>query len=90
MCVSPEKVIRLNVSSGYRLSSASFIVSFAFSIGNPCIEPEVSSTKTSSFGVTSAAVTRSGGCKHKSEKAALGPAMRHNRVGDLLARDVVI
>ena len=49
--MSPAKVIRLNVSCGLRPSSASFIASLAFSMGKPDIEPEVSSTKTSSFGV---------------------------------------
>mgnify|MGYP003694099243 CR=1 FL=1 len=44
------------------------MVSLAFSIGKPDIDPEVSSTNTSSFGVTSSAVTRSGGCKIKLKK----------------------
>jgi len=45
--VSPEKVIRLNVSSLRRLSSARWIVFLAISSGNPHMEPDVSTTKIS-------------------------------------------
>ena len=37
--MSPANVMRLKVSRGFSPASASFIVSFAFSIGNPDIEP---------------------------------------------------
>ena len=65
MCVSPENVIRLKVSRGFSPSSASCMVSLAFSMGKPDMEPEVSSTKTSSLGVASAGATRSGGCSSR-------------------------
>ena len=68
MCVSPAKVIRLNVSRGFIASRANFMVSFAFSIGKPDMDPEVSSTKTSSFGVMSSTFVFSGGCRIRVKK----------------------
>ncbi len=51
--VSPANEMTLNVSFGLSPSSDRRTASFAFSIGNPSIEPEVSITKTISFGVMS-------------------------------------
>ena len=81
--MSPAKVIRLNVSSGYSPSSASFIVSFAFSIGKPDIDPDVSSTKTISFGVRSSRAILSGGCRISVKKPPRSLAVREDRVLDL-------
>ncbi len=61
MRVSPENVIRLKVSRGLSDARASRIVAFAFSIGAPDIDPEVSSTKTNSLGATSGMEMWSGG-----------------------------
>ena len=59
--VSPAKVIMLKVSVG-RIFAIDFdMTSFALSIGNPFIEPEVSSTKINSRGRASADATRAGG-----------------------------
>lgn len=63
MCVSPENVIRLNVSCGRRAPIALVMTSLAFSIGKPLMEPDVSSTKTSSRGTACASGTRAGGCR---------------------------
>ena len=44
------------------------MVSFAFSIGKPDMDPEVSSTNTSSFGVMSSTFVFSGGCRIRVKK----------------------
>ena len=64
------EVIRLNVSRGCRPSSASCIASLAFSMGKPDMEPEVSSTKTSSLGAMSRLGTRVGRLQDQREEAA--------------------
>ena len=59
--VAPAKVMKLKVSFG-RIAAIAFRASaFDFSMGKPFIEPEVSSTNTSSRGRISAGATRAGG-----------------------------
>ena len=55
-------VMTLNVSCGRIVSIALVMTALAFSIGKPFIEPELSSTKTSSRGTTRCSSTRAGGC----------------------------
>ena len=59
--VEPAKVMRLKVSFCRMESIALVITSLAFSMGNPRMEPEVSSTKTISRGRTSSAGVLFGG-----------------------------
>jgi hypothetical protein len=59
--VAPAKVMKLNVSFGRIASIALRASAFDFSMGNPFIEPDTSSTKTSSRGRISAGATRAGG-----------------------------
>ena len=60
-CVSPAKVITLNVSTGRIAPIAFDMTSLAFSMGNPLMLPLVSRTKMSSRAGTSAGATAAGG-----------------------------
>ena len=78
--VLPAKVMMLKVSFGRMRAIALRASSFDFSMGKPFIDPDTSSTNTSSRGRISAGATRAGGSSMSAKKPPFASASRESEV----------